>query len=88
MSWYLYVLECCDGSLYTGITVDVEARFATHLAGKGARYTRSRPPVGIKAVVEYTDRSAAARAEYAVKQLSVEEKRRFCEQHAPKGKGP
>lgn len=88
MSWFLYVLECSDGSLYTGITVDVQARYATHLAGKGARYTRSRRPIGLRAVVEYADRSAAARAEYAVKQLPVEEKRRFCEQHAPKEKAP
>lgn len=88
MSWFLYVLECCDGSLYTGITVNVEARFATHRAGKGARYTRSRPPVRIVAVVEYPDRSAASKAEHAVKQLPLAQKHRFCEQHAYQEKGP
>ncbi|MDP2227274.1 MAG: GIY-YIG nuclease family protein [Moraxellaceae bacterium] len=80
--WFLYVLECRDGSLYTGITVDVEKRFAVHLAGKGARYTRSHPPKRIRAVVSHPDRAAASRAEYAVKQLSAAEKQRFCALHA------
>ncbi|MFZ5561344.1 MAG: GIY-YIG nuclease family protein [Pseudomonadota bacterium] len=90
MSWFLYVLECRDGSLYTGITVDVETRFARHLAGRGARYTRARPPVRIVAVVAYPDRSSASKAEHAVKQLSLPQKQRFCEQHAfrEKEKGP
>ena len=82
MSWFLYVLECCDGSLYTGITVDVERRFAAHLAGKGAKYTRSHPPLRVLASLPYEDRAAASRAEHAVKKLSVAEKRRFCAQHA------
>jgi putative endonuclease len=82
VSWFLYVLECNDGSLYTGITVDVEARFAAHVAGKGARYTRSKPPVRIMAVVEYPDRSSASKAEAAVKRLSPQSKRQFCGQHA------
>ena len=42
--WYLYLIECADGSIYTGITVDVEARYTAHLNGAGARYTRSHPP--------------------------------------------
>ena len=74
-AWYLYLLECSDGSIYTGITVDVEARFAAHVAGKGARYTRSRPPVKVLAAIKYPDRSSASKAEYATKQLSAEEKR-------------
>lgn len=82
MSWFLYVLECQDGSLYTGITVDVEKRFAAHVAGKGAKYTRSHPPRRILAVVEHTDRAEASREEYLVKQLSLVQKRKFCEQHA------
>ena len=45
MPWFLYLIECADGSLYTGIATDVEARFAKHASGKGARYTRSRKPV-------------------------------------------
>ena len=44
MVWHLYLIECEDGSLYTGIAVDPQARYAAHLAGKGARYTRSHRP--------------------------------------------
>lgn len=81
MSWYLYVLECSDGSLYTGITVDVAARYAAHAAGKGARYTRGRPPRRVLAVVAYPDRGSASRAEYEVKQLPLARKREFCARH-------
>lgn len=78
VSWFLYLIECKDGSIYTGIAVDVAARFAAHACGKGARYTRSRPPRRLLAVVAYPDRSTASKAEYAMKQLSATEKRRFC----------
>lgn len=81
-SWFLYVLECSDGSLYTGITVDVEKRFAAHISGKGARYTRSRPPQRILAVTQHEDRSSASRAEHAVKKLTLEKKRIFCAENA------
>lgn len=81
-AWFLYVLECRDGSLYTGITVNVQKRFDTHKAGKGAKYTRSHPPQRVLAIVEYADRSAASRAEHAVKLLPLVQKRLFCEQHA------
>ena len=77
-SWFLYLLECQDGSIYTGIAVDVQARFRRHASGKGARYTRSRPPRRLLAVVEYPDRASALRAEYAMKRLSARDKRRFC----------
>ena len=76
MSWYLYLLECSDGSIYTGITVDVQARYAAHAAGKGARYTRSHPPLRLLAAIAYPDRSAALKAEYAMKQLSPAAKRK------------
>ncbi len=75
--WFLYLIECQDGSIYTGITVDVAARYAAHEQGKGARYTRSHPPRALLAVVECPDRSAASKAEYAIKQLSATEKREF-----------
>lgn len=81
MSWFLYVLECRDGSLYTGIAIDVAARYAAHAAGKGARYTRGRPPVRLLAVAPYPDRATASRAEYEVKRLSLVRKREFCERH-------
>lgn len=78
MAWFLYLIECRDGSIYTGIAVDVAARFAAHVSGKGARYTRSRPPRRLLAIVEYPDRSTASKAEYAMKRLTAMEKRRFC----------
>jgi putative endonuclease len=77
MSWYLYLLECEDGSLYTGIARDVEKRFALHLAGKGAKYTRSHPPRYIVGQKCYPDRSTASKAEYALKQLKPAEKRAY-----------
>lgn len=76
--WYVYVLECRDGSLYTGIATDVERRYAEHLAGKGARYTRSHPPRRLLGRFEYPDRSAASQAEYAIKQLTPARKRALC----------
>lgn len=82
--WFLYVLECSDGSLYTGIAVDVEKRFAMHLSGKGARYTRSRPPLRILAVTQHEDRSSASRAEHAVKKLTLDKKRIFCTENGYK----
>jgi putative endonuclease len=75
LSWFLYVLECEGGSLYTGITNNVEKRFRAHQAGKGARYTRARRPLRVIAVLEFPDRASASRAEYGVKQLRPEEKR-------------
>jgi putative endonuclease len=77
-SWFLYLLECQDGSIYTGITVDVAARYAAHANGTGARYTRSHPPQRLLAVIEYPDRSAASKAEYAMKKLTAEEKRKVA----------
>ena len=76
--WYLYLIECADGSIYTGITVDVEARYTAHLNGAGARYTRSHPPARLPGCEPHPDRSAAPRAEYRAKQLSPTEKRRFA----------
>lgn len=82
MAWFVYVIECRDGSLYTGITVDVARRYAQHVAGKGAKYTRSRPPVRVLAVMEFTDRSSALKAEYALKQLAVPQKLAWCKINA------
>jgi heme iron utilization protein len=76
--WFLYLIECRDGSIYTGITTDVQARYATHLAGRGARYTRAHPPVELLAWQMHPDRSAAARAEWRVKNLSPVQKRQLA----------
>jgi len=78
MAWFLYLIECEDGSVYTGIAVDVAARFDAHCNGKGARYTRSRKPVKLLASFELADRSSASRAEYRVKQLSAVQKRELA----------
>ena len=75
MAWFVYLIECRDGSLYTGVTVDVDRRYAEHAAGKGARYTRSHPPRRLLARFPHPDRSSALKAEYAIKQLSVAGKR-------------
>lgn len=77
-NWFVYLLECRGGSLYTGITTDVERRYAQHVAGKGARYTRSYPPLRILARFEHPDRAAASRAEHAIKQLTPVQKRALC----------
>jgi putative endonuclease len=78
MAWFVYLIECTDSSIYTGIAVDVAARFAAHAQGKGARYTRSHPPARLLAAFEVPDRSAALTAEYRIRQLSATEKRALC----------
>jgi len=67
--WHLYLLECADGSLYAGIATDVDRRFQEHLAGKGARYTRSHKPVRLLASRPIGSRSQALLAEIAIKRL-------------------
>ena len=71
---YVYVLECADGSLYTGYTTDVERRVAEHDAGEGAKYTRGRTPVELVHVESYDSRSAAMSREYEIKQFSRRKK--------------
>ena len=60
---YMYVLECSDGTLYTGYTTDLERRIETHNAGKGAKYTRSRRPVKLRYYESFPDKTAAMSAE-------------------------
>lgn len=72
--YYLYILRCTDGSLYTGITTDVEARFEAHKKGAGARYTRAHPPAKIIYRETYPDKSSALKREAAIKKLSRQEK--------------
>lgn len=74
-AWFVYLLECRNGAVYTGISPDVEARFAAHLAGRGARYTRANPPVKLLARFACADRSEASRLEHAIKQLPANRKR-------------
>jgi putative endonuclease len=77
-TWFLYLIECRDGNIYTGITVDVAARYATHAKGNGSRYMRSHPPLRLLTVIDYADRASASAAEYAVKQMSATEKRAYA----------
>jgi putative endonuclease len=76
--WFLYLIECRDGSVYTGITVSVAARYAAHARGQGARYTRSHPPLRLLATLDYPNRSRASQAECRVKALSATEKRAYA----------
>ena len=73
-TWYIYLLECVDGSFYTGITVDLATRFADHQSGKGARYTRSHKPLRLLASAPVGNRSAALKAELAIKRLPKDRK--------------
>ena len=70
MGWYLYILRCGDGTLYTGITDDVARRLAAHRAGKGAKYTRGRGPLELVYTEELPDKGSALRREAAVKKLT------------------
>jgi putative endonuclease len=74
---YVYVLECDDGTLYTGYTTDVERRVAEHNAGDGAKYTRGRTPVEVVYTEAFDTKSAAMSREYAIKQLSRAGKERL-----------
>ena len=75
--WVLYLLECTGERLYAGITNDLASRFAAHCAGKGARFTRAFPPLRIVAASTLPSRSAALKAEYALKQQARAAKLRF-----------
>ena len=79
-SWFVYVLYCADGTLYTGITTDTRRRVQEHNAGapQGARYTRSRRPVTLAYVESAASRSAAARREWAIKKLDHPRKLALC----------
>jgi predicted GIY-YIG superfamily endonuclease len=72
--WLVYMLRCCDGSLYTGITTDLDKRLRAHQAGKASRYTRSRLPVTIAFTEPQPTRSAALIREAAIKRLSRPQK--------------
>ena len=72
--WHVYIVRCIDDTLYTGVTVDINARIEKHNLGKGARYTRSRVPVTLVYSEAVQTRSAAQEREYAIKQLSRIEK--------------
>lgn len=75
--WHVYIVKCADGSLYTGIAKDVEARVLLHNAGQGAKYTRARRPVELVYREPVGDHGDALRREYRIKQMATENKRRL-----------
>lgn len=79
-TWFVYLIECTDGCLYTGITVDLESRFKAHVEGRGARYMRLHRPLRMLAAEAHADRSAASKAEHRIKQLGSAEKRAYAAQ--------
>lgn len=80
MSFYVYLLRCADGTLYTGYTDDPVRRTKVHNAGKGAKYTRTRLPVELVYQEACADKSAALRREYEIKQLTRVQKLKLIEQ--------
>jgi len=68
--WFVYIIECRDHTLYTGISNNVKRRYANHCAGRGARYTRSHPPLALRYIEKCKDRKTAMKREIAVKRLS------------------
>ena len=72
--WFVYIVKCSDGTLYTGISNNVEKRIEKHNKGKGARYTKTRRPVTLFKSWEFPSKSDAMKEEYRIKQLSREEK--------------
>jgi len=73
--WYVYILQCADKTLYTGITVDLARRLEEHNSSQlGAKYTRARRPVKMVYSKKFRSRSAASKAEYQIKKLSRENK--------------
>ena len=77
--WYLYILRCGDGTLYTGITTDVQNRLEQHRCGKGAKYTRGKAPLELIYQEKCGARSEALRRECAVKALKREQKLHLIE---------
>src|SRR5262245_1232334 len=68
--WWLYLLACADGRTYAGIALDVEARFSAHADGKGAKFTRSNPPLRVLGARSFATKSEAMKAEIALKKLA------------------
>jgi putative endonuclease len=76
-AWLVYMIRCCDGSYYTGITTDVERRVRQHAEGRGAKYFRGRQPREVVYLEAGHDRSSASQREVAIKRLTRREKERL-----------
>lgn len=79
MSWHVYMVECSDGTLYAGVTNDLDARIAAHNNGTGAKYTRSRRPVKLVWKKRCRNKSAAFTLEYEIKRMTRAGKRSLIE---------
>lgn len=77
MKCYCYIVECADGTYYTGWSTDPERRVKTHNAGRGAKYTRSRRPVKLVYIEPQKDRTAAMKRERAIKTMTRERKQKL-----------
>lgn len=77
--WVVYILQCGDGSLYTGITDDLSRRLKAHRAGRGAKYTRGRGPLILRYLQRCEDQGAALRREYQIKTMTRAKKLKLCE---------
>ena len=80
-SWYVYILECYDESLYTGITNDLEKRMVAHKTGKGSKYVRSKRFKKVLHAISMKDKSESAKIEYKIKQLERNDKITFFMKH-------
>ena len=86
--WFVYILQCADGTFYTGMTDDIVRREAAHNSGKGAKYTRGRTPVQVVYSEECESYSAALKREYAIKKLRRQEKMELLQKaNSPKRNG-
>ena len=74
MNWFVYILKCKDGTLYTGITNNIKKRIKAHKEGKGAKYTKGRGPFELIFEEKYLDKSSALKREAVIKQLRREDK--------------
>ena len=77
-NWVVYILQCKDDTLYTGSTDHLERRLQMHRSGKGAKYTRGRGPLTLRYVESCENRGQALRREYAIKNLTRQEKLALC----------
>ena len=77
--WSVYILRCADGTLYTGVTTDVQRRFSAHQSGKGAKYTRGRGPLELVYREECLSKGSALKRELAIKGLPRDEKIKLIE---------
>jgi putative endonuclease len=84
-AWFVYLLECRGGRIYTGVATDVDRRIAEHRAGKGARFTRAHPPERELARFSCSDRPEALRREAAIKRLPAAKKRALAAERPASG---